>query len=70
MLNSPHRHTIISGLKDLIDCADQGTEEQNNVLKAIALGIFKIPYETFKGLQAIHQSEVATALEDHHLRRR
>ena len=38
-------HTCVSfaaGLKDLIDCGDNGTLEQRSVLQAIALGLLKI----------------------------
>ena len=70
MSNKLHLHSIIAGLKDLIDCGDHGTVEQINVLKAIALGVFKIPIESYNKLEAINQQQLANAVIEPFLRRR
>lgn len=70
VLNNPHRHSLVAGLKDLIDCGDQGTQEQTSVLKAIALGIFKIPLETYNNLQSVSQHQLAQTVNEPFLRRR
>ncbi len=70
MSSKLHFHSIVSGLKDLIDCGDNGTEEQINVLKAIALGIFKIPIEAYNNLESINQQQLAKVVVEPFLRRR
>ena len=70
MQNNLHCEMFIAGLKDLIDCGDYGTEEQLSVLKAIALGFFKIPRETYNNLQPISQQKLGKAVIEPFLRRR
>ena len=70
MQNNLHCEMFIAGLKDLIDCGDYGTEEQLSVLKAIALGFFKIPCETYNNLQPISQQKLGKAVIEPFLRRR
>ena len=66
-------HTCVSfgaGLKDLIDCGDNGTLEQRSVLQAIALGLLKMPLDEFQAVKPINQSELAKLITNDSSRRR
>ena len=70
MLITAKASAITSGLKDLIDCGDKGTEEQNRVLQAISLGILKLPLSEYSELESINQDEFARKVIDTGIRRR
>ena len=70
MLNSHTDISFAAGLKDLIDCGDNGTPEQRSVLQAIALGLLHIPIDKFQSLKPIGQSELAKINISYSSRRR
>ena len=59
-----------AGLKDLIDCGDNGTLEQRSVLQAIALGLLKMPLDEFQAVKPVNQSELAKLITNDSSRRR
>ena len=70
MLDTKICVAFVGGLKNLIDCEDEGTPEQRSVLKAIALGLFKLTLDVLDDLKPINQHQLAKEVTDYSLRRR
>tara|TARA_Y100000991_G_scaffold36523_1_gene24652 strand:+ start:229 stop:1239 length:1011 start_codon:yes stop_codon:yes gene_type:complete len=70
MLDSQTCIAFAAGLKDLIDCGDNGTLEQRSVLQAIAFGLLKIPLDEFQIIKPVNQSGLAKIVTSYSSRRR